>query len=114
MLKSLSSSEPLEAFRRTLKNGMYVRIVKLLVAGYRSQLFHVQWGNVLTDGFTVSNGVRQDGILSPFLFNLYTNSLSSALDDIGVGCHYLGSVNHVAYTDDMIIFAPTPLAYKLF
>ena len=91
---------------------MDLRIVKLLVAWYSSQLFHVRWGNVLSDGFTVSNGVRQGGILSPFLYNLYTNSLSAALDDTGVGCHYLGSVNHVAYADDMILLAPTPFGLQ--
>ena len=99
-------------FDKLLRNGMDLRIVKLLVAWYSTQLFHVQWGNVLSDGFTVSNGVRQGGILSPFLYNLYTNSLSAALDDTGVGCHYLGSVNHVAYADDMILLAPTPFGLQ--
>ena len=58
------------------------------------------WGNYLTEGFSVSNGVRQGGILSPYLFNIYTDDLSKKLDMSGVGCRYLGSVNHLCYADD--------------
>ena len=52
-------------------------IVQLLMTWYESQKFHVLWGSSLSEGFTVTNGVRQGGILSPYLFNVYT-------DDIGV------------------------------
>ena len=62
-------------FDKLLRAGMNIHLVKLLVIWYGSQLFHVQWGKSITEGFTVSNGVRQGGILSPFLFNFYTDSL---------------------------------------
>ena len=31
----------------------------------------VKWGNCLYSPFSVSNGVRQGGVLSPYLFALY-------------------------------------------
>ena len=99
-------------FDKLLRRGMDVVIVKLLIAWYGSQLFHVQWGNAVSNGFNVSNGVRQGGILSPYLFNLYTDDLSTHLNMTGVGCHYLGSVNHVAYADDMILLSPTPFGLQ--
>ena len=95
-------------FDKLLKRGMNAHIVKLLAAWYSSQLFHVQWGRFVTDGFHVTNGVRQGGVLSPFLFNVYVDDLSQALDSTGVGCHYLGSVNHITYADDMVLLSPTP------
>ena len=83
-------------------------LVRLLCSWHESQQFLVRWGKALSDGFSVSNGVRQGGILSPFLFNLYTDGLSNLLDDSAYGCHYLGSVNHVYYADDMVLLSPTP------
>ena len=95
-------------FDKLLRRGMDTSIVQLLVTWYKSQKFHVLWGNYLTEGFSVSNGVRQGGILSPYLFNIYTDDLSKKLDMSGVGCRYLGSVNHLCYADDMVLLSPTP------
>ena len=67
-------------------------LVKLLVKWYGSQLFHIRWGQFITSGFTVSNGVRQGGLLSPFLYNLYVDSLTVNLNSAGVGCRYLEEV----------------------
>ena len=38
---------------------------RLLVYWYRTQNTCVRWGTVYSEMFTVSNGVRQGGILSP-------------------------------------------------
>lgn len=95
-------------FDKLLRRGMHTDIVKLLVNWYETQKFHVRWGSTVTEGFCVSNGVRQGGILSPYLFNVYTDELSERLDMSGVGCRYLGSINHLCYADDMVLLSPTP------
>ena len=38
---------------------------------------HVRWGNTTTTLFPVTNGVKQGGILSPMLFNVYMDVLIS-------------------------------------
>ena len=98
-------------FDKLLCKGVDPDIVRLLVSWYGSQQFCVTWGSYTSEGFEVTNGVRQGGILSPYLFNMYIDGLSEALNDSGVGCHYLGSVNHICYADDMVLLAPT--AYGL-
>jgi len=44
----------------------------------------------------VSNGVRQGGVLSPYLFVVYLDDLSNELNNIKAGC-YIGEVllNHL-------------------
>ena len=47
----------------------------------------VQWGSCLSRGFSVSNGVRQGGVLSPYLFAVYLDGLLEELSNSGVGCY---------------------------
>ena len=95
-------------YEKLLDRGMDACLVRMLMNWYESQYFYVRWGNNTSEGFSVSNGVRQGGVLSPYLFNVYTDQLSSQLTKSKVGCHYLGCVNHLYYADDMILLAPTP------
>ena len=97
---------------KLLANGMNPHIVKLICYWYRSQQFYVRWGRSISAGFYVSNGVRQGGILSPFLFSTYTDGLSELLNFSGYGCHYLGSVNHLLYADDLVLLFPTPFGLQ--
>ena len=46
----------------------------------------VRWGRASSTPFTVSNGVRQGGVLSPVLFSIYLDELLMKLESLGVGC----------------------------
>ena len=68
---------------------------------------HIRWGNTTTSSFFISNGVKQGGILSPILFNVYNmDQLSVKLNasNIGgdIGCV---SVNHLCYADDICLIS---------
>jgi hypothetical protein len=68
----------------------------------------VRWGTQLSAPFLVSNGVRQGGILSPYLFNTYMNDLSTELNCMTAGCMFNGMLyNHLMYADDMVLLAPS-------
>ena len=60
-------------------------IVKLLVFWYTKQEMKVRWGNTISSSFKVGKGVKQGGILSPVLFNIYMDKLSIALNDTAIG-----------------------------
>ena len=53
----------------------------------------------------ITNGVRQGGVLSPLLFNLYIHELSSALNSINAGCCLGHLINHLLYADDVVLVA---------
>ena len=68
----------------------------------------MQWKTSMSDWFTTVNGVRQGGILSPKLFNIYMDGLSSRLIYSEVGCNINGKcVNHLMYADDLTLLSPS-------
>ena len=68
----------------------------------------IRCGNVYSKQFTISNGVRQGGILSLMLFNVYVVDLSGEFNSKNVGVKYNGVIiNHLMYADDLVLFAPS-------
>ena len=57
----------------------------------------------------MTNGVRQGGVLSHMLFNVYINDLSIRLSQTGTGDSIGGKfVNHMIYADDLcVIYFPS-------
>ena len=45
----------------------------------------VRWGTTISAQFIVANGIKQGGIISPILFNMYMDDLSIALNNSGIG-----------------------------
>jgi len=58
--------------------------------------------------FTVSNGVKQGGVLSPVLFCVYIDSLLHSVAECGVGC-FIGRVfvGALVYADDIVLLSHT-------
>ncbi|KAL0870385.1 hypothetical protein ABMA27_005395 [Loxostege sticticalis] len=60
----------------------------------------------MSDPYHLECGVRQGGLSSPTLFNLYVNDLIVALSSLHVGCHIDGlCVNNLSYADDMVLLS---------
>ena len=54
------------------------------------------------------NGVKQEGVSSPLLFAIYTDSLLKRLEEAGVGCHMGRHFTGVlAYTNDITLLSPS-------
>ena len=66
----------------------------------------VRWGNTISTHFTVANRVKQGGVISPILFNIYIDKLSIVLNSSGIG-GYLANVflNHLCYADDLCLIS---------
>ena len=95
-------------FKKLLKKGIPVILLRLIIYWYRSQTVCVKWGSVVSPSFNVINGVRQGGILSPRLFNEYIDELSCKLSACKIGCVFNGrTINHISYADDLIVFSPS-------
>ena len=58
--------------------------------------------------YASSNDIRQGGIISPILHNLYTASLSLQLLSSRIGSHIAEEcVDHIVYADDKVLLAPS-------
>ena len=75
---------------------------------YAGQEAAVRTGHGRTDWFQVGKGVRQGCILSPCLFNLYTEYLirNAGLDEAQAGIKIAGrNINNLRYADDTTLMA---------
>ena len=71
--------------------AMLVLGYTLLTYWYTHLLSVVMWNNALGECFNVLCGVRQGGVLSPYLFAFYINDIIEDVRNSGFGI-YIGSV----------------------
>ena len=91
-------------FKKLINRGIPIYLVRLLCYWYQHQSMYVKWGSTMSSKFQVTNGVRQGGVLSPLLFDVYVNELSELLNKSGIGGNLGGTlINHMLYADDICI-----------
>ena len=88
-------------FKKLLDRSVPVYIVKFIAYWYINQELFVKWGAAVSVCFRVTNGIRQGGLLSPFLFNVYVDQLSIRLNESSEEC---------LINDDIVTFISILLA----
>ena len=103
-----------ESLKKLLQRNLPPFVVRTLLSWYSDQRVTVSWDKTISTDFSISNGVRQGGVLSPILFTVYIDELLQQLKQLGVGCfwkhHFIGAV---CYADDIALLAPSPSALRL-
>ena len=82
-------------FGKLSNRGIPQYVIRILSYWYENQQMCVRWGGTYSTFFSVTNGVRQGSILSPYLFNIYMSTTSVWL------------LMHIMYADDLVILAPS-------
>ena len=100
-------------FHSLISRNVCPLICRLLLNMYTNQKLRVRWNGTYSENFSVSNGVKQGGVISPILFCIYVDDLLLRLKDSGVGC-YMGGVfaGALAYADDLTLLCPSLSALK--
>ncbi|XP_064293061.1 uncharacterized protein LOC135310048 [Plodia interpunctella] len=83
-------------------------VISIFKYWYSNQRNSVRWAGVHSDVYRLECGVRQGGMSSPKLFNLYMNRLIGELNSTNIGCHIDGvCINNIGYADDMVLLSPS-------
>ena len=85
------------------------KIVKIISSLYKNGTAHVHYENCISEMFRLSQGVRQGSILSPYLYNIYSELLLNTLEkETKVGTSiYDVFTGVIMYADDIILLSPT-------
>ena len=79
-------------------------IVRIFAMWYTHQKMCFRWCNAISPSFTLFNGVKQSGIISPILFNVYMDVLSVLLNSSNMGwTNWAYFLNHLCYADDLCL-----------
>ena len=95
-----------------MKLVKFSRILRNLYAGQEAT---VRSGHGTTDWFQIGKGVRQGCILSPCLFNLYTEYImrNAGLEEAQAGIKIAGrNINNLRYADDTTLMAESERELK--
>ena len=91
-------------FKKLIYRKVPLVIVRLLIVWYYLQRMHIRRENTFSTSFCVSNGVKQGGIISLVLFNVYMDDLSCKLNRSNIRGRIGGKiVNHLSYADDLCL-----------
>jgi len=86
------------------------------VIGIANSSLELSGGTALSEVAMVSCGVRQGGVISPVLFNVFINVFINRLRSLQIGCHVNGLfLGCLFYADDVLFPCPsvTGLQYML-
>ena len=92
-------------------------LTRLLTNLFAVQEATVRTGHGTTDWFQIGKGVRQSYILSPCLFNLYTEYImrNTGPDEAQAGIKIAGrNINNLRYADDTTLMAESEEDLKSF
>ena len=101
-------------FRILMNRKINPLICRLLLNMYTNQKLRVKWANAYSGEFSVKNGVKQGGVISPLLYCIYIDGLIKELVNSEVGC-YMGGVyaGIFMFADDLKLLAPSVRALHI-
>ena len=84
---------------------IYINAIKYW---YAHQIVNVKYLNSISESWSITNGVRQGGVLSGLFFCIYIDSLINSTTDLKLGCKLgIMNANIIVYADDIVLLAPS-------
>jgi len=68
----------------------------------------VKWGSIMSRFIGLVCGIRQGGVLSPYLFSIYIDSVVEKVIKRNLGCYIKWvCMSILVYADDILLVAPS-------
>jgi hypothetical protein len=120
---NLCSIDLTKAFDKMNHHGLFIKLMEkfipvnllsILESWFEIGLTCVKWGTTCSQFFSLNCGIRQGGVLSPYFFATYIDSLIDKVrKEYFLGCYVKWqSVTILLYADDIIIIAPTVMTLQ--
>ena len=104
--KAFDLVDHIKLTEKLLASDLPVDLVAILCSYLRNQTARVMWLGNKGQYRYINKGVRQGGILSPFLFNFYIDDIICSIKNLDIGCKFgISRVNIIAYADDVVLLA---------
>jgi hypothetical protein len=113
----LISLDAEKVFDKFWRNGLFYKLKErlpkrdwlILKKYYDSSMAEIICNGEVSDAFRVVTGVKQGGVLSPFLFNIYIYELIDSIIKLKIGAK-IGAINTniISYCDDIYLLFSSP------
>lgn len=109
-LEKAYDTVPLNKLFETLtKNGINKTYVRAVWNMYRECKSAVKWGNMISEAFPITKGLKQGCTLSPTLFKIYIqqvlNNWRKKVSGMGISIDDDNNLTNLLFADDQVIFA---------
>ena len=111
-----------KAFDKMSHHGLFIKLMdrcipvsllRILEVWFERCTTCIKWGSCLSKFYKLNCGIRQGGVLSPYLFAVYVDSVIDKVRQCGAGCKInMASVGILLYADDILLVAPTVTALQ--
>ena len=110
------SLDATKAFDKMWRVGLFFKLIgkvsrpiwRILYNYYNVSKIVVKYDGQLSDVLQCTEGVKQGGVLSPYLFNFFINELIENCTNFNIGASLNGlNLSIIAYCDDIIILSPS-------
>ena len=111
-----------KAFDKMSHSGLFLKLMsKMIPKNLLSTLEHwfsisetcIRWGNCFSKFIVLTCGIRQGGVLSPYLFAVFIDDVIKLVHNSNYGCNIgIFNCSIFLYADDILIVAPSVLALQ--
>ena len=107
--KAFDSCNWYHLFHKLSNGNIAIPALRWLIKLYLNCEAKVKYKNYLSELFNPKQGVRQGSVLSPFLYNIYTEDLLDQIKSLNAGCKLSDGTDMsiIAFADDIILLSPT-------